>query len=152
METLHYLLLMTGLASMIALPGIGSAIALARTSSAVLGALHKKPEAFGNLLVLAALPASQGLYGFVGFILYSGNATAEVAAFTAALTFFSGCMLGLVGFFSALNQARICVGGITAIGNGHSLFANTLILAAFPEFYAILGLVAAILLGGLGGA
>ncbi len=135
---------------MIALPGIGSAIALARTGSAVLGAMHKKPETFGNLLVLAALPASQGLYGFVGFILYSTNLNADISMLQAMVFFGSGAMLGTVAMFSALHQARVCVGGITAIGNGHNLFANTLILAAFPEFYAILSLVAAILIGAVG--
>jgi len=35
------------------------------------------------------------------------------------------------------------------MGSGHSVFGNTMILAAFPEFYAILALVAVILMQGL---
>ncbi|MFN4083499.1 MAG: ATPase [Bacteroidia bacterium] len=145
MELTAYLFALIGMGSMIALPGIGSAIALSRTGSSVIGSLHKKPETFGNLLVLAALPASQGLYGFVGFILYSPMVTPEISMFKAVITFIAGIMMGVVCYMSAMQQSRICVGGITAIGNGHQLFANTLILAAFPEFYAILSLVATIL-------
>lgn len=83
MQLTTYFFALIGLGLMIALPGIGSAIALARTGSAVLGAMHKKPETFGNLLVLAALPASQGLYGFVGFILYSTNLNADISMLQA---------------------------------------------------------------------
>ena len=46
-------------------------------------------------------------------------------------------------------MGQICASGITSIGSGHNVFGNTLVLAAFPEFYAILGLVTVILMGGL---
>ncbi len=72
-----------------------------------------------------------------------------MSPFAATITFAAGLMVGIVCFYSALNQADICVGGITAIAGGHNLFANTLIQAAFPEFYAILSLLAAILMGNL---
>ena len=36
--------------------------------------------------------------------------------------------------------------GIVGISQGHDVFTNTLIYAALPEFYAILGLVGALML------
>ena len=51
-------------------------------------------------------------------------------------------LYGLVGLFSALRQGKICANGITAIGNGHDVFGKTVVLAAFPELYAILAVAA----------
>ena len=38
----------------------------------------------------------------------------------------------------------VCASGIAAIGSGHKVFANTMILGVFPELYAILGLLVVI--------
>lgn len=139
----------TGLALMIGLSGIGSAIGLALGASSVLGMIKKKPEAFGNALVLSGLPATQGLYGFVAFILYSAEVKSGMPMFNAAVVFGAGLAVGIVCLMSAIQQAQVCASGIQAIGGGHDAFGKTMILAAFPEFYAILSLVAAILMKGL---
>lgn len=138
-----------GLAFMVGLTGSGSAIGLAIGSSSVIGMLKKKPEAFGTGLILAGLPATQGLYGFVAFFLYQGVVSAEMTFFQGAVVFGAGLAVGLACFISAMQQGRICANGIAAIGGGHNVFGNTMILAVFPEFYAILSLVAAILMQGL---
>lgn len=139
----------TGLALMIGLPGIGSAIGLSMGGSSVLGMIKKKPEAFGSGLILSGLPATQGLYGFVAFILYSAEVKTGMPLFNAAVVFGAGLAVGLVCLISAIQQANVCSSGIQAIGSGHDAFGKTMILAAFPEFYAILSLVAAILMKGL---
>ena len=144
-----YLLAMIGLGLMVALSGAGSAIGTAIGGSAVVGMLKKKPEAFGNGMVLAALPATQGLYGFVGFIMYNGalgSTTDELALWQGAVVLGAGIALGIAALISAIKQGQVCANGISAIGGGNDVFGNTLILAAFPEFYAILSLVAAILM------
>jgi V/A-type H+-transporting ATPase subunit K len=46
---------------------------------------------------------------------------------------------------SSIRQGQVCANGIVGISQGHNVFANTLIYAALPEFYAILGLVGAIM-------
>lgn len=152
MESLGYILALVGILVMVGLSGAGSAIGVVIGGSAVVGMLKKKPEAFGNGLVLSAMPATQGLYGFVGFILYNG----KLAELSSSLTLFQGCVflaagvaLGLVALISAIQQGKVVANGIVAIGGGHNVFGNTLILGAFPEFYAILALVAAILMQGL---
>ncbi len=138
-----------GLALMIGLAGAGSAIGLATGGAAVLGMIKKKPEAFGNGLVLSGLPATQGLYGFVAFILYSAEVKAELSLFQAAVILAAGLAVGFTSMISAMQQGKVCANGISAIGSGHDAFGKTMILAAFPEFYAILALVAAILMKGL---
>jgi len=147
------ILAMIGIGLMVGLSGAGSAIGTAIGGSAVVGMLKKKPDAFGNGMVLAALPATQGLYGFVGFIMYNtllGDFTSTgMTAFQGGVVLAAGLALGIAALISAIQQGKVCANGISAIGGGNNVFGNTLILAAFPEFYAILALVAAILLQGL---
>ncbi len=144
-----YILAMLGLGLMVGLSGAGSAIGLATGGSAVIGMMKKKPEAFANGLILSGLPATQGLYGFVAFILYNENINPEIGLFEGAVILGAGVALGLSALISAIYQGRVCAGGISAIGSGHNVFGNTFILAAFPEFYAILALVAVILMRNL---
>jgi len=146
---MEHLIAGIGLAFMIGLSGAGSAIGLVIGGSAVIGMVRKKPEAFGNGLVLSGLPATQGLYGFVAFILYSPEMQRELDYFRASLICAAGLALGVVAFISAIQQGKVCAAGIDAMGGGHDTFGKTMILAAFPEFYAILGLVGAILMKGL---
>jgi V/A-type H+-transporting ATPase subunit K len=61
----------------------------------------------------------------------------------------AGIALGLAALISAIQQGRVCASGIDAIGGGHDVFGKTMILAAYPEFYAILALIAAIMMAGL---
>jgi len=138
-----------GLGLMVGLSGTGSAIGLVIGGTSVIGAVKKKPEVFGSSLVLSALPATQGLYGFVGFILFSSYVTPEMSVFQGALTLGAGIAMGLATLFSAVQQGKVCAAGISAMGSGHDVFGNTFILAVFPEFYAILALVVSILITGL---
>ena len=49
---------------------------------------------------------------------------------------------------ASIYQAKVCANGIAAIGNGHDVMGKTLILAAFPELYAILTVAAVFLIAG----
>ncbi|MBT3225262.1 MAG: ATPase [Deltaproteobacteria bacterium] len=144
-----YVLSLIGLGLMVGLSGAGSAWGLALGGSSVLGMVKKKPEAFGTGMVLAGLPATQGLYGFVAFIIYSGTIQPDFSLANGAVVLGAGLAIGIAALFSAIFQGKVCASGITAMGSGHSVFGNTMILAAFPEFYAILALVAVILMQGL---
>ncbi|MDR0304079.1 MAG: hypothetical protein LBH98_04820 [Chitinispirillales bacterium] len=137
-----------GFGLMLGLSGVGSAMATGMTGSAVVGLLKKRPETFGNALVLAAVPSTQALYGFVGFIIFQGVIGAGTVDDVAkgAVILGAGLALGLICFLSAIYQAKVCCSGISAIASGHDVFGNTLILIAFPEFFAILALVSAIMI------
>ncbi len=143
---------MIGLGIMVGLSGAGSAIGTSIGGAAVVGMLKKKPESFGVGMVLAAMPATQGLYGFVGFIMYNralSEMAGVVSVYKGAIVLGAGIALGVAAIISAIQQGKVVANGIAAIGSGHNVFGNTLILGAFPEFYAILSLVTAILMQGL---
>ena len=138
-----------GIALMVGLSGIGSAYGVTIAGSAAIGALKKNPGASASYIALSALPSTQGLYGFVGYFLLSAYLLPGMEWYTAAAIFGAGLGLGMVGLFSALRQATVCANGITAIGSGHNVFGTTIVLAVFPELYAILGLLVLIFISGL---
>ncbi len=135
-----------GVGLMIALAGIGSAYGVSMGGNASIGALKKNDEAFGNYMILSALPGTQGLYGFMGFFILSQHLVAGMSWETAAAIFGAGLALGLVGLLSGIRQGQVCANGIAAIGSGHNVFGNTMILAVFPELYAIVAFAATFLI------
>jgi len=134
---------------MVGLAGTGSALGCSIAGSASVGAMKKNPDGFGSYLLLTALPGSQGLYGFAGYFLMSGffGLLENPTIAQASAVFISGLIVGFVGLFSAIRQGQVCANGIAAIGSGHDVAGKTLILAVFPELYAIIGLAAAYMIG-----
>ncbi|MBQ7194294.1 MAG: ATPase [Bacteroidales bacterium] len=132
-----------GLGLVLALAGIGSSIGTTTAGNAAEGALKKKPEASGTFMVLSALPATQGIYGFVAFFMMLGKMKADPEM--GLVIFGVGLSVGLVCMLSAIRQGQVCANGIVGVSQGHDVFTNTLIYAALPEFYAILGLVGALM-------
>ena len=100
-ELLGYL----GLAIMLGLSFVGSAIGTTIAGNAAEGALKKNPDGATNYMVLSAMPASQGLYGFVAFFVWIGKdfAADGLSIFAIGL---AGGMLG-----QAFNNLAISVKG-----------------------------------------
>ncbi|HKL93165.1 MAG TPA: hypothetical protein VJ871_07800 [Bacteroidales bacterium] len=147
---MNLILAYVGVALMIGLSGIGSAYGVTIAGNAAVGALKKDGTKFGNFLVLTAMPGTQGLYGFAGYFMFQtifGVLTPDISLFQASAVLGAGLALGLVGLFSSIRQGQVCANGIAAIGSGHDVFSNTLILAVFPELYAIVALAATFLIG-----
>ena len=144
-----------GIVLMIGLSGIGSAMGVVMGGNASIGALKKDPEKFGNFMILSALPGTQGLYGFGGYFVIDklyGLLTPTMSMFTGVAILAMGLFLGFVSLVSAKQQASIVANGIVEIGNGNDVFGNTLILAVFPELYAIIAFAATFLIStGLAG-
>ena len=110
--------------------------------------MSHNPDAFGSYMLLSALPGTQGLYGFAGFFVINSKGvidssmsmTQGVAILDAVIAF------GFVGLFSAIKQGGVTSNGIAAIGSGHDVFGSTMILAVFPELYAIIAFAAAFII------
>ncbi|MBQ0020392.1 MAG: ATPase [Bacteroidales bacterium] len=129
-----------GLGLMLALAGIGSCYGTTIAGSAAEAALKKDSSKSSGYMILAALPATQGLYGFLCFLLHNSK-----VAEAPYLWFGVGLAVGVVCCFSAIRQGKICAAGIQGLAQGHDVQTNTMIYAALPEFYAILALVATFL-------
>lgn len=149
MDSLALILAYIGVAMMVGFAGIASAIGTSICGQAAVGALKKNANAFGSYMVLSALPGSQGLYGFVCFFLIQDNLTADITIAKGAALLGVGILVGIVNLFAAIYQGKVCANGIAAIGNGQDVMGKTLILAAFPELYAILTVAATFLVNGI---
>lgn len=136
-EILGYL----GLGLMLTLAGVGSSIGTTIAGNAAVGAQKVNPEKSGNYMVLSALPATQGIYGFVAFLVWLSK---DFSA-NGPVLFSVGLGVGIVCLLSAIRQGQVCANGIVGTSQGHDVFTNTLVYAALPEFYAILALVGALM-------
>ena len=129
---------------MLTLSCIGSAIGVTMGGNTTVAGLKKKPEIFGKSMLLCVLPSTQGLYGFAGFFLMLSRLGAmedasQVLTMNQGLAMAAaGLALGFVGLWSAIKQASLVSNGINEMSNGHDVFSRTMILAVFPELYAIL--------------
>lgn len=148
METTALVMAYAGVVFMVGLAGIASAIGTSITGLAAVGAMKKNSGAFGSYMILSALPGSQGLYGFVCFFMVQQFLTAPTMLQGAAVLG-AGVLVGIVNIFASVFQAKVCASGIAAIGNGHDVMGKTLILAAFPELYAILTVAATFLIANI---
>ncbi|MCK5840527.1 MAG: V-type ATP synthase subunit K [Candidatus Sabulitectum sp.] len=153
---MNYLVAYLGVAFACALAGIGSAVGVGIAAQASTGVMSVDPKKFGKLLLLTALPGTQGIYGFViAFLLLQ-----KIALFTGdnPLTmvvgwkvFAAGLPIALAGLMSGIHQGKVCAGGAMMTAKQPDDSAKALILAVFVEFYAILGfLVSFLMLGQIG--
>ncbi len=147
MESTAIILAYLGVALMVGLAGVASAMGTSISGQAAVGAMKKNEAAFGSYMVLSALPGSQGLYGFVCYFMVSPLIKADMTIEQGAAILGAGILVGVVNLASSVMQGKVCANGITSIGNGQDAMAKTLILAAFPELYAILSVAATFLIG-----
>ncbi|MDR2026187.1 MAG: ATPase [Prevotellaceae bacterium] len=139
------LLAYIGVALMVGLSGLGSVYGITICGNAAVGALKKNPGALGSYIGLAAMPSTQGLYGFVGFYLLQEKLVTDISPLAGAAIFGAGIAMGVVGLLSAVRQGEVCANGIAAIGSGYKVMVQTMLFAAFAEFYAIIALLFVIL-------
>jgi V/A-type H+-transporting ATPase subunit K len=138
-----------GIVLMTGMSFIGSSFGVTICGNAVVGAMKKNPDALGSYIALSALPSSQGLYGFVAYFIMQKFLVAGISAFAAVAILASGLIMGFSAIYSAFRQAQVCANGIAAIGSGHNVFGATMVMAVFPELYAILALLVVILISGI---
>lgn len=131
-------------------PGIGSARGVGGVGQAASGVLTEDPDKFGKLLVLQALPGTQGIYGLLSWFMImnqsgmlSGNF--DVSWQAGALFFMAALPITIVGYGSAIHQGKVCEGGVALVGKRPDQQSKPLIMAAMVETYAILALLATIL-------
>ncbi len=133
--------------------GLGSAIGVQMAGKAATGVVSERPELFGKLLILQALPGTQGIYGFLVTVLVfvelgflSGNPALTLETATG-WAFFGACMPAtIIGFLSALYQARMSVYSIQLTAKQPDAAAKGMTMTVLVETYAILSLLVSILL------
>ena len=146
-----YALLGAALAALLA--GIGSAIGIGIAGEAAAGVVSEDPNKFGQVLVLQALPGTQGIYGLlIAFIillkvgLLGGDGMVDITVSQGAYILASAAPIGRVGIFSAIAQGKAAAAGIMLVGKKPSELAKGMIFAAMVETYAVLALLISFLM------
>lgn len=134
------------------LSGIGSAYGVLIGGRAAAGVVSEKPDLFGRLLVLQALPGTQGIYGFIVAIMVLvqvGILGGTPVALTEAQgwLFFVACMpIAIVGLLSAIFQAKMSVAAIHMTAKQPDASGKGMTMTVLVETYAILALLVSILM------
>lgn len=141
-----------GAALAVSLAGIGSSIGVGLAGQAASGVISEDPEKFGKCLLLQALPGTQGIYGFLGAIMaiqkigLLGGGDINIS-FAVGLQILFACLpVGIVGFLSGIWQGKVSASGMGVVAKKPQESGKPIILAAMVETYAVLGLLATILL------
>lgn len=144
---------LTGAAMAVVLCGVGSSIGVGLAGQAANGVLSEDPEKFGTMLLLVALPGTQGIYGFVaGFwavIIKLNLLGGEIPTLTPlqGCQIFAACLpIAISGLISAIHQGKVCTAGIAVAAKQPQAAMRALIYGGLVETYAILGLVITLLL------
>lgn len=133
------------------LAGLGSANGILISGSQAGGLLSEKPELFGKLLVIMALPGTQGFYGFIcavmaalkcGFI--SGQIS--VSPTQGLAIFFLGLGTGMVEWHSAIWQGKASAAAANMVAKQPAEAGKAILIPALVETYAVIALLANILL------
>ena len=135
-------LLGAGLAAV--LSGIGSAKGTGIAGEAGTGLLCQDPSKFGKVMILQVIPGTQGLYGlvvwfFAVFRMGLLDGTAFDMTVQEGLRYFVACLpMALGGLFSARS--------INLLAKKPDDWSKGMVLCITVEFYAILSLLASMLM------
>jgi len=147
---LGQILAIAGVAVSVGLAGIGSAIGVGIAGQSAAGVVSEDPDKFGQVLILQALPGTQGIYGLlIGFlILLRSNflgGMIEIPVETGWMLLFGAFPIGIVGLFSAIAQGKASAASIGLIAKRPEEQGKAIIFPAMVETYAVLALLASFL-------
>lgn len=135
-----------GMALAVLLPGIGSGKGVGLVGEAASGLLVSEAEKFGKSLVMQLMPASQGLYGFVIFIMAMGQLKTDMTILHGLYVMMCCLPIAIVGWPTAMAQARIAVAGIGILSRNESQMTKSIIYCVMVETYALLAFVTSLIL------
>ncbi len=141
---------MIGGAAAMMLGCIGSARGIRVAAGQAAGVMSEKPDLFGKLLILMALPGTQGFYGFIVTIMVLLRC--EVFANDVAVTPVAGLAMMALGIGagaammkSAVYQGETSAACINMVARRPEQSGKAILMPALVETYAVVALLAAIL-------
>ena len=142
-------LLGAGLAA--ALAGMGSAKGVGMVGEAASGLLTEDPSKFGKALILQALPGTQGIYGLITAFLIIFKigilgTPVDLSIANGAYFLMAALPIAIVGYYSALKQARVAVSGINLIAKKPDEVGKAITSSALVETYAIFAVLVSLLM------
>ncbi len=131
---------------------IGSAKGTGMVGEAAAGLTSEDPEKSTKCLILQVLPGTQGLYGMVAwfFVLLTlgifGGSRVDIDVLQGMRIFLACLPITFGGWLSALFQGRVAAASVNIVAKHPEASTKGIIFCGIVEFYAILSLLATILL------
>lgn len=133
-----------GIYGAFALAAIGSMIGCTVAGQAACGALLETESGHGRIVGVAAMPASQTIYGLVVMLTLNRIVSAE----NAPALFTVGILAGTSLMISAIYQGICCAAAINVSKSRSEIFGLSVTPAAFVEGFAVFAFAFALLLAG----
>jgi V/A-type H+/Na+-transporting ATPase subunit K len=132
-------------------PGLGSSIGVGLVGQGASGVVAEDPEKFGRLLILQAIPGTQGIYGLLACFLILAKIGfpgpfVEVSLGTGLALFCAALPVAIVGWISAIHQGKVSLAAINILVKKPDEFGKAIVFPAMVETYAVLGLLATVLM------
>ncbi len=141
-----------GAALAVGLAGIGSAIGVGIVGQSASGLVTEDPDKFGQTLLLQALPGTQGIYGLLaGFIIMQniGIIGDELLVLTVPQGYaflMASIPIAIVGLVSGIYQGRVSASAVGLVAKRPEELGKGIVYAVMVETYAVLALLATIML------
>lgn len=145
-------LALLGAALAVIIAGMGSAKGVGMVGEASSGLLTEDPSKSGKALILQALPGTQGIYGLITaflviFKLGLLGGTPPMLHTFGGVYFIMACLpIAVVGYYSAIKQARVATAGIQLIAKRPDEVGKAITSAALVETYAIFAVLISMML------
>ncbi len=132
------------------IPGIGSSRSVGRVGEMAAGVLTEDPSKFGKLLILQALPGTQGIYGLLTWfmiMMQSGLLGGSMdITWQRGLSYLMAALpIAVVGYYSSIYQGRVAEAGVALVAKRPEEQSKALVMSVMVETYAILALLASVL-------
>ena len=145
-------LALAGAAFAVIFAGMGSAKGVGLVGEAASGLVTEDPDKFGQALLLQALPGTQGIYGLLtAFVILNrigivGGTAVELTGPQGFYFFAAALPIAFVGYVSGIAQGRVAASAIGMIAKRPEELAKGITFSAMVETYAVLALLASILM------
>lgn len=149
---LGFMLVLIGAALAAALAGTGSAIGCGIVGMAASGVVTEDPAKFGRMLLLQALPGTQGIYGLVALFMIInkvvgwGVPLSQIPVSTGLEVLGAAIPVALTGLSSGIYQGKVCAAACSLTAKRPTEVGKGLVFGVVIETYAVLGLLATLLL------
>lgn len=144
-------LALLGAALAAGLAGMGSAKGVGLVGEAASGLLTEDPTKFGKVLILQAIPGTQGIYGLITAFLIIFKigllgTPVELTVAQGAYFLMASFPIAIVGLYSGIKQGRVAASGVGLIAKRPDEVGKAITSAALVETYAIFAVLVSLLL------
>jgi V/A-type H+-transporting ATPase subunit K len=148
---LGFMLVILGAALAAGMAGAGSSLGTGVAGQAANGVVSEDPGKFGSLLVLQALPGTQGIYGLVALFMIINKLPplerlGDISVGAGMAMLGASLPVAITGLVSGLYQGKVCAAACSLVAKRPGEVGKGMVFGVIVETYAVLGLLGTILL------